>query len=336
MGLARIDAFFFVGIFSLYYFLSHLRAGFFTAARRAIILGLAAGVVSAPWWLFNVTQFGSILPSSGRALQVSTSFYKTTLLMRVEAATHAFFENVMPIAFLGRLETGNVYGTLVRIALTIVAIIILWRLRKPFLSQMRTHFSASEQVRRTVYFGLCLLLTSILLIIWYTTQLASSWFYSRYFSPVALLSTIMIIGILAWFFSRKPGLALAACTALALLATGYVGLSLFGKSLTDSYWDQITLVRDYVPADALVGAPQSGTLGYFRDHVVNLDGKVNESLLDYMKSGTGWKYLQEQKIQWVSDGEALIGFLFDNHPEQYGWQLVDVRGNFLLYHNPDN
>ncbi|MBZ0300865.1 MAG: hypothetical protein K8J31_14030, partial [Anaerolineae bacterium] len=331
--LTRIDAAIFVVVFTLFYLVSRLREGLFSAFQRATFLGITALLVSSPWWFFNLTQFGALLPSSGQALQVgSGSFYESTMEMRVRYALTALLKNTMPAAYFGNLDE-NIFCDLIRLVLTIVVIALAWRLCKTFVVQAANNTLSVAQ-RRTIYFGLCLLLFSVLLIIWYTTQLVAGWFYDRYFTPISLLSAIIIVLVLRWLFTRLPRISLALCSVLALISIGLLGLSHFGKSFTgESYWNQISLVSDYVPSDAVVGAPQSGTLGYFRDRIVNLDGKVNTDVFDYIESGTAWQYLQEQNIEWVSDAVDPVRLLFRGQPEQFGWQLVDVRGNFLLYHH---
>jgi hypothetical protein len=62
------------------------------------------------------------------------------------------------------------------------------------------------------------------------------------------------------------------------------------------------LIRRNVPHGQAAGALQSGTLGYFRDHIVNLDGKVNRDIVRYPgQPATIPDYLREQGIMWYCD-----------------------------------
>ncbi|NJN67317.1 MAG: hypothetical protein HC884_11700 [Chloroflexaceae bacterium] len=45
------------------------------------------------------------------------------------------------------------------------------------------------------------------------------------------------------------------------------------------YREQIPLIERYVPDGDDIAAFESGTLGYFHDRTINLDGKVNPEVL---------------------------------------------------------
>ena len=75
--------------------------------------------------------------------------------------------------------------------------------------------------------------------------------------------------------SARSILSLGFIMAVWLLAGGRMGAS------SPMYAVQLPLVREGVPDGEVVAAGQSGTLGYFRDNVLNLDGKVNPEALQY-------------------------------------------------------
>ncbi len=101
--------------------------------------------------------------------------------------------------------------------------------------------------------------------------------YGRYLAFLTLLAVFgwMWLALLVWV--RWRAVMVGAFTILAIggvtVAIGFSTSFLAPKNLF--YLDQLALVQRYVPKDAEVGAAQSGTLGFFRDRVVNLDGKVN-------------------------------------------------------------
>jgi hypothetical protein len=88
----------------------------------------------------------------------------------------------------------------------------------------------------------------------------------------------------------------------------------------------LCLIEAYVPRSDVVSAGQSGTIGYFRDHVVNLDGKVNTEALHYRSNM--WEYLERRNIAWYCDWAS--GSLGPD-PAANGWTMVAKRGQFLLY-----
>ena len=76
-----------------------------------------------------------------------------------------------------------------------------------------------------------------------------------------------------------------------------------------------------------MGAGQSGTIGYFRDNVVNLDGKVNIDAIIYRNNMQ--EYLRRQNIIWYCDWDSkYLGV----NPEMNGWFIVEKKGAFTLYH----
>jgi len=119
-------------------------------------------------------------------------------------------------------------------------------------------------------------------------------------------------------------------TPLALIAV----ISIFGwhfqigAAKNPFYNDQLQLIDAYVPLDDTIGAGQSSTIGYFRAHVVNLDGKVNSEALPYHNNM--WEYLERRNITWYCDWAS--GFLGPN-PAANGWKVMAKRGSFVLYHH---
>lgn len=108
------------------------------------------------------------------------------------------------------------------------------------------------------------------------------------------------------------------------------------------------LANRYVPAREWVAAFQSGTLGYFRDNVLNLDGKVNPKVHAHRKNLLG--YIEESGIEWLCDWQWGVEAFLSNTPTgheywQWGvrvspgdisagqsWRLVATKGKFALYH----
>jgi len=201
--------------------------------------------------------------------------------------------------------------------------------------EAESHDGASrERTDRTIAFGGCLLAASAALVVWYTAAFAATHFYTRYFSLLSLVMVPLLgyVGLQA--SARMPRVVLGACGVLAI---GFVGgvwtMACGGRSPSPMYAAQLPLVQAYVPDREAVGAGQSGTLGYFRDGVVNLDGKVNPEALRYR--GRIGEYLQERNVRWFCDWPEYAEAYLGDEPEQHGWQLVAESGGFELLHLPD-
>jgi hypothetical protein len=93
--------------------------------------------------------------------------------------------------------------------------------------------------------------------------------------------------------------------------------------------EQVPLVDDRVPPNALVGAVQSGTLGFMRDHVINLDGRVNFEALGRRHDMA--QYLRERDIRWFADWPFLAQEYLGPDPAKSGWSPVATKGSMTLY-----
>jgi hypothetical protein len=131
---------------------------------------------------------------------------------------------------------------------------------------------------------------------------------------------------------RAPRLMLAAAAALTVGFIGAVWLLAAGRmgATSPMYIAQLPLVCENVPDGELAAAGQSGTLGYFRDNVLNLDGKVNPEALQYR--GRIWEYLRERNVRWFCDWESYVDTCLGEEPERHGWRVVDEREGFYLLH----
>ena len=91
------------------------------------------------------------------------------------------------------------------------------------------------------------------------------------------------------------------------------------------YHEQLRLVEEHVPPAEAVCAFQSGTIGYFRDRVVNLDGKVNGEAL--RRRGDLQAYVAERGVNWFCDWGSW--FAGPGAPPGV-WLPVATRGAFTL------
>ena len=84
----------------------------------------------------------------------------------------------------------------------------------------------------------------------------------------------------------------------------YPGVNVQGHSQVVDWVDR------NVPADAWVGAVQTGTLGYWHDLTINLDGKVNpEALQARREAGHVLDYVVESEISYLADWVGIAGWV---------------------------
>lgn len=306
--LARIDAAVFVAVFCAAEF---LRGGASWAVRfrTCFVAGALAVLVSSPWWLYNTLLFGHPMPSSGFAQQDAVFDVE-----RVSTALWALRIVAMPWLFAGAFETP--WSDIARVAALAGAALLAWRARD---------LLRASPLRR---FAGLLLLCYVCLVVYYTRTFFADWFYIRYFAPLSLVAFVYLPALLA---ARVPrtGAALgiaAAVVAAVLLAGAWQSSGLFGAS---AHHRQAALVAEHVPPEDVVAAGQSGTLGFLRDRVVNVDGKVNPEALAWR--GRISDYLDARGIRWFVDSDWYVEINLGLDPAAAGWQLVAENGDFYLY-----
>jgi 4-amino-4-deoxy-L-arabinose transferase-like glycosyltransferase len=310
--LARIDAAFIVAVLCLAELWRQRQQGWSQALGRPFVIGAAAVLVSLPWWIYCYVGFGSIMPISGQATQSwgIDGF-------RLGWFVWGYGMGAFPWLFGGEAEGGELLN-LLRLPLFAAGVWVLWRVYRRLPPATRD-------------FALALALAMLLLGAWYWLSSFAYWFYSRYLAPASLPVAVGLGIALADFVQRRPRLLGIAEPVLVLpvvflAALAWEGLGVYGNMM---FWEQVQLVRSLVPETDTVAAGQSGTLNFFRDHVVNMDGKVNPEVFAY--KGHLWDYLAMQKIHWFVDWPVYVQRILGDDPGAHGWKLAASRGNFQLY-----
>lgn len=282
----------------------------------AICLAGPAALVSSPWWAFNVIVFGHLTPSSGIALQD----WAPTLRRYLGGAGNLICALTPQFDW---LLDGNTWPrAFARIPIVLVAIYWVW-------PELRALFRALD--RATIEILLALALFVAFVAVWYPSSSWASFFYVRYFAPASIL------GVLFWSFVILKAVErvhrIAIVVGLALLATQIPALVVdsFSSSANGALIvGQVGLAKQYVPADDWVGAPQAGTLGFFRDRVINLDGRTNFETLARRHDLA--RYLRERGVRWLVDRTWILEAFVSRDLPQSGWTPVATRDGITLYH----
>jgi len=326
--LARIDAVFLVVAACLYLVLrGEGESRFVIRIARAAVVGIVAFIVSLPWWLYNLMVFGSLMPSSGAAQQ-----YWTLSGQRALAALRYGLQLTIPAIYTPHLSRfDSLAADLVRGGLTVAVALLLWHHRRRVAGP-----AGGDRRERGLAFAGIVLATCLMLVAWYALSSHSTHFYRRYFAPISLLAPSALGYLLLAAIARAPRGALVLCAVAGLPLLGSMAL-LHGGGLwanrvehNPMYTEQLPLVQECVPKEAVVAAGQSGTLGYFCDRVVNLDGKVNREALDHQNDM--WHYLRERGIRWVCDWPPIADRYLGPRPVERGWHQVAQKGSFVLWH----
>lgn len=322
--LARNDAVFL--LFSIFgvWFIHEIfvaRRGLVAALRMIIPSGLLIVLISAPWMISNYVNFGSIVPVSGTAQSLSGGFARN-----VEILPAILFENafvMLPVP--AQIQTMPVFQwSAIAIVVTIVTIFVVqtWRRGGP--------------VR---YVVLAYLIYALAMSAYYGFYFGAGWFLSRYLSPLAPLLTVatfsVVYSVITTLMKSNPMQVMRGIGVLSLLLCFVLlGRLLIPGVKEQGHFQVVNWVNQNVAEDTWVGAVQTGTLGYWHDRTINLDGKVNPDALHVLLTeGHVLNYVVDSPITYLADWEGIAAWVTD--------EMAGRNGRFaaafeLILHEPEN
>src|SRR3989339_741549 len=290
----------------------------------ALLSGLIAFIISLPWWWYNYHYFNSIMPSSGRS-----QFGYDFKIHRIFNILSAIAQNLVPDTYTFDRVIVGWGGIFARFGLVIFIILFL-KIKLPgLIKKLSDNNRMNYRFLEILY---VVTLFSIVLIFWYFLFSSASHFYHRYLCSITLIGQILTVIFISYLFVNKK-IFYYSLTSLLAMALVIITVTLHsGKLMNKSqfYKYQLPLVMKYVPETEFVSASQSGTLGFFRKKVLNLDGKVNNDVLKYNKRIP--EYLSLKKVKWFCDWKFFAELNLGNNPEKAGWKLIHRYGDFNLYH----
>ena len=157
-------------------------------------------------------------------------------------------------------------------------------------------------------------------------------FYLRYLIVIALLSYFLIVVYMAKFIDKLRSNVLIILTGYTIFFTINIYSLAFGFFMNGStyYNHQLKLLEKHNEINSPVASAQTGTIGYFYENVLNLDGKTNYEAIIYKDDMVN--YLDIKKIKWFCDWkEFAVKYLGENYAKN-GWVLKDSLGRFYLYY----
>jgi len=328
--LARIDTVFLVVIICLAQMFEHPTAPWRDRLSRFFALAIVSFAVSSPWWFYNLLKFHSLMPSSGQAEQMWGLSQD-----RLDAIVYSLGRVLLPWGYgLHYIVTLRWLGLLVPFLLLALAFVFYLRFGHRSIRNRLVDTSCTSRGRRTLQFARWLLVSFAVLACWYTLSSWTIHFYIRYLTPLAILSVFAGVQIYSIVYRRSVRVAVLSLViptlcAFASTAAQWEPERFFVGIGNPCYRDQLELVETHVPQNAWVAAGQSGTLGYFRNHVINLDGKVNPVALEYQRKMP--EYLRQLHVNYLCDWQDYVDAYLGEHPGEIGWRKVGEKAQFVLY-----
>lgn len=299
--LVRIDAaFLIIALFAtrLIYMPASRQLSIKDAILEAIPPGLITIAFAAPWLIHNQIYFGSIIPISGTAQSMTAEFGEN-----LSAIPSRLFETMFPMLPLPKsLELAP---AMIAFCTIVVAPIFFWFLYR---------VTVTRHPMRVAIWAYTLFGCAI--VGYYGLSFGARHFLGRYFSPLAPLLIVATIWVAMDIFSRRE-LILRPLVIVALLLSIGLGIryALPGVRV-QGHFQVVDWVEQNVDDDVWVAAVQTGTLGYWHDRTINLDGKVNPEALEARRTkGNVLDYVVESKIDYLADWTPIAGWVTRGHEE---------------------
>jgi hypothetical protein len=314
----RIDAIFLIGALTV----AHVawawpqgRKRFFARLGESLIAGGVSLAIAAPWLLYNRIRFGHFMPISGLAESGGSAWFHNTALL--PAALFRYVTLVAPIP--------HESSTRVPVILVCGVIVLAWGylvLRAMRVAQSR------ERWLMTVASVLLAALS-----VYYGMAFGAGHFLDRYLFPASPFIALFSMSLLLATAEARPAFRLgrgwlSAVGALLFVATAGLHLRAYWQGDRHMHFQVVAWADRHVPSETWVAAVQTGTLGFFHDRTVNLDGKVNPEALA-MRVGTDRipEYVVDSR--WGAAHQS-IDYLLDWRGLAVWQSLPAIRSNFDL------
>lgn len=258
---------------------------------KVIVLGITTIIVALPWLIYNQYQFGSIIPISGTSQSMSADFADNLHLIPTIVTEYLLTFLPMP----GSLQSQwwMIAGSSLLLLAVLALLFLRWRFWYP-------------QERRLLLVGSLFIVT---LSGFYGLYFGAAYFLPRYFFPFSgLLALLWAVGV-AWLWQRSwLVMRWLAIVGFIVIIGGLAGRS-YLRQTVHLHFQVVNWVEKNVPEQAWVGAIQSGTVGYFHDRTLNLDGKVNPDALAARKQHRLLEYIVDSQIDYMADWAGIANWV---------------------------
>ncbi len=267
--------------------------------------------VVLPWLVFNHAAFGTVVQTSGTAYpwmyhQAYLSKFKTYF-------SPELIPYLLKNSFVGVSDNAHHYGDWT--ITSVVAIALLFRLRK-----------WPVKYRPLLW----TLLGSGIFIFFH---LFIRWSVRPWYPQSVFILTLPVVALVVGKFHRY----LVAIAAVFVLSICGWAVSDVKFLVAERSKVMLELINTKIPPGHRVGAFNSGYVQYLTDkRVVNLDGLVNNEILDYYKKRKGLEYLRKRDIRWLVDQPFYIRMAFGKYfgPEAKGaFELVATVSQIEYFKN---
>ena len=329
-GLSRIDTLI-LGVpmaIDLYMMSRHMSSArrLALSVGRAGIIAIMALLVTLPWWLYNLTEFGHVLPVSGQSQADLAGSRIDVIQATLNVVGDAMIPGLHTPAGWG-LAGWAFFGLLIPIALLLV----------PPLRRVASSTLKKVQKAGSLHYYRLPLLYAGLLTVAYTFFFGAPHFQPRY------LILLQVLGLCAWVLylvtsvvdrkqARGAGRWVVPGVSLLYLA---VNLFFFTRFYDGSYNNPLLQTIEWIgertTSGEKIGVFQSGTSEYFfPDRVTNLDGKVNPAAHREFRRGRLGSYVDSLGFDYIIDWPLYTDRIFKASPTTIEYVPIDTLANHMI------
>jgi hypothetical protein len=307
--LARIDNAILAMVIGIAIIIGNFKAGKSKTAiiRNMLILFASALVVYSPWMIYSYHYTGSIFPVSGRAVRLIA----LAEVNNNPTLTNWYFPQFLR-AFMHTAARNPIY-----IVMLLGLIAALPRYTGISFREIKARLE-----QHNVYLSFCILLFGS-----YAFYIFGSWFFSRYLYPIMLLFILYLSEVIDCYIINIRSIRIKRLFVptfiifLIVVAPARPSFRNYFFKKDTTHWGYMNLglwARDNFPEGTIIGAPQTGALGYFANNltVINLDGVVNRKAYEANRRRENIEYIRQCGIKYVIDWKAE-------------WDLIKVESRNL-------
>ncbi len=177
---------------------------------------------------------------------------------------------------------------------------------------------------------------SIILFAAYTQYIFAVWYFDRYLYPLNILFFLFFAIILELLFplfrTRRIATLFGGAIGAIIIALNVSNndfLKLYNHTELNTYgYRNLGLwAQKEFPEGTVIGSCQTGSLGYFADHitVINLDGVVNKESYEALIKKEIVPYIKSNKIEYIVDWRSNYSFLSRVSKEPLGESIIFLK-----------
>lgn len=300
---ARIDNIFLFAASVLLILIYHIRGKekFIKVIQRISMVALGSMIAYTPWAIYSYIYTGDIYPLSGKAVRLMS-------LSQLDTAPD--FSNWYSLLFKTSLEI-IFLNNIVPLSLIIILVSLVFLFRKG---------ENTSSATATLSINNLLVIFSLLLFAAYNFYIFGYWFFYRYLYPITFLFiifTVLLFEILNNMNIKSSAVkklnpVLIGCVILGFfLQTPFQEMFYSPKLINNGYMNLGLWASKSLNSYAVVGASQSGALGYFAENlkVINLDGVVSKKCYESLEQKTNIEYIKSQKIEYILGWPSNFRFI---------------------------